>query len=115
MIGRIISEEQKQKIRDRIVSDETKHLLSELHKERWAKIQESGGLSDETRAKLSQAQTGNTKWLGKKHKDTTKEKMSAWQKGQPKSEEAKEKMRAGQQRRRQRELAQKSTLVAAAD
>jgi len=48
--------------------------------------------SDETKEKMSNASKGNTKWLGKKHTDESKIKMSLSQKGRKTSDEAKEKM-----------------------
>jgi group I intron endonuclease len=48
----------------------------------------SGKVSEETRIKMSAAQTGNKKWLGKKHTEETKLKMSNSIKGIKKSPES---------------------------
>lgn len=42
--------------------------------------------SDETKKKMSEAKMGNTKWLGKKHSEETKEKMRISGKGKNKGE-----------------------------
>ena len=47
----------------------------------------SGKVSEETRLKMVQAQTGNKKWLGKKHTEETKAKMSNSMKGIKRSPE----------------------------
>jgi group I intron endonuclease len=47
----------------------------------------SGRLSEETKLKMSAAQTGNKKWLGKKHTQETKEKMSKSMRGIKRSDE----------------------------
>jgi group I intron endonuclease len=47
----------------------------------------SGKVSEETRLKMISAQTGNKKWLGKKHTEATKLKMSNSMKGIQKSAE----------------------------
>ena len=46
----------------------------------------SGKVSEETRLKMVAAQTGNKKWLGKKHTQETKDKMSKSQMGIKKSD-----------------------------
>jgi len=50
-------------------------------------LNNAGYLSEETKIKMSLAQTGNTKWLGKKHTEETKLKMSLSAKKKPKSKE----------------------------
>ena len=56
----------------------------------------SGGdtfkLSDETRLKISKSSMGNTKWVGRKHSDESKLKMSITRKGRKASDESKLKM-----------------------
>ena len=88
------------------------------------RYQESGGMPEETRKKLSQSLQGNVppnkgkeqpstkgknnpacrpevrQKLKFKRTDETKEKMGAWQRGKPKSEEAKEAMKAAWLRRK---------------
>ncbi len=82
-------------------TDETKAKISAAHKGRVH--------GEEQRGNMSVAHLGNrpTAASSAKRSETTKATMA--------TTEVKEKMRAGQRRRRQRELAQKADLVAAAD
>jgi len=47
----------------------------------------SGKVSEETRLKMVKAQTGNKKWLGKKHTDETKTKISIANTGKKRTKE----------------------------
>jgi group I intron endonuclease len=52
----------------------------------------SGKMSEEFCKKLGEMKKGNKNFLGKKHSDETKKKMSEWQKGIEKSQDAKKNM-----------------------
>lgn len=56
----------------------------------------SGKLSEETKLKISESKKGNKHFLGKKHSQESKLKMSAWQKGRKLSEEHIKKMSKAQ-------------------
>lgn len=74
-------------------SEETRKKMSESHKgqkrseeakERMRIAQRKRADSDEERNIRSERMKGNNIWLGRKHSEETKAKMSAWQKGKPK-------------------------------
>lgn len=80
--NRVVSEETRKKIgassKGRIPTEETKQKMSEAHKKRWAKINKKKRVvSPETRKKMSEARLGKEPWnKGKHHSDETKEKLS---------------------------------------
>jgi group I intron endonuclease len=55
-------------------------------------------LSEETKAKISEVQKGNTNWLGRKHSEETKLKLSEYRKNRKHSEETKLKLSLSRQK-----------------
>jgi hypothetical protein len=65
--GCIPNEETRKKLRNKIVTEETRKKISQSQKGRI--------VTEQTRKKLSQSHKGNNNWLGKTHTEETKQKM----------------------------------------
>jgi len=92
MQGLYASEETKEKMRRSMIGKNKGKFPNNETREKMRNSHLGKSASEEAKLKMSEANKGNTRWLGRKHTEETKKKIGESKKGKPRSEETRRKL-----------------------